>query len=158
MGKFSYTIPLVKGVKKPVEILDAEGVSVAYVQRNYSNWINVLTEIFLTGWEVNLQVTQDHTQYTIKDKFRWVGNEWLILEDHQTIGTIKDMKKFELGNTKELLFRGKKYYYLDKPLETRTVLQAEDNTVIASIDYKLLDLSRKKEIEVYSNDVPLSLL
>ncbi|MGS2778440.1 tubby C-terminal domain-like protein [Robertmurraya sp. GLU-23] len=158
MEKFSYTIPMVKGVKKPVEILNADGVSVANIQRYYPNLINILTEIFITGWEVNLQVTQDGSQLTIKDKFRWVGNEWLILEDNQPIGSIKDIKKFEWGDTKELLFRGKKYYYLDKPLETRKVIQSEDNKVIASINYKLFDMSRKKEIEVFNNDVPISLI
>jgi hypothetical protein len=55
-------------------------------------------------------------------------------------------------------YRGKKIFYLDKPLETRTVLQTEDSTVIASIDYKIFDLSRKKKIEIYSNYVPLSLM
>lgn len=33
MGKFSYTLPMVKGVKKPVEVLNADGVPVASIQR-----------------------------------------------------------------------------------------------------------------------------
>jgi hypothetical protein len=157
MEKLSYTIPLVKGLKKPLDILDVDGEVVATIQRYYPNWINVITEIFLTGWEVNLQV-QDESQFTIRDKFRWVGNEWLIYEDNRPIGRIKTTKKFDFGHTKELLFRGKTFHYLDKPLETRTVLQSEDNTVIASIDYKLFDMSRKKVIEIYQNDVPFSLM
>ena len=158
MEKYSYTTPLVKGVKKAFEINDEKGISKAKIQRYYPNLLNILTEIFLTGWEVNIKATQDDKEYLIKEHFRWTKNEWSILENDSKIGTLTDIKKIEFGDTKEFSIQGKKYYYLDKPLQTQTLIQDEDNNVIAIIDYKLFDLSRKKEIVVYSNEIALSLL
>ena len=158
MEKYSYTTPLVKGVKKAFEINDEKGISKAKIQRYYPNLLNILTEIFLTGWEVNIRATQDDKEYLIKEHFRWTKNEWSILENDSKIGTLTDIKKIEFGDTKEFSIQGKKYYYLDKPLQTQTLIQDEDNNVIAIIAYKLFDLSRKKEIVVYSNEIALSLL
>ncbi|WP_338472872.1 hypothetical protein R4Z10_09185 [Niallia sp. XMNu-256] len=158
MQKYSYTIPVVKGVKKEFKINDEKGVSKAKIQRYYPNLLNILTEIFLTGWEVNIKAIQDDKEYLIKEHFRWTKNEWSILENDSEIGTLTDIKKIEFGDTKEFSIQGKKYYYLDKPLQTQTSIQDEDNNVIAIIDYKLFDLSRKKEIVVYNNEIVLSLL
>ena len=158
MEKYSYTTPLVKGVKKAFEINDEKGISKAKIQRYYPNLLNILTEIFLTGWEVNIRATQDDKEYLIKEHFRWTKNEWSILENDSKIGTLTDIKKIEFGDTKEFSIQGKKYYYLDKPLQTQTLIQDEDNNVIAIIAYKLFDLSRKKEIVVHSNEIALSLL
>jgi len=158
MEKYSYTVPMVSGAKKAFEINDEKGISNAKIQRYYPNLLNILTEIFLTGWEVNIRATQDDKEYLIKEHFRWTKNEWSILENDSKIGTLTDIKKIEFGDTKEFSIQGKKYYYLDKPLQTQTLIQDEDNNVIAIIDYKLFDLSRKKGIVVYSNEIALSLL
>ena len=158
MEKYSYTTPLLKGVKKAFEINDEKGISKAKIQRYYPNLLNILTEIFLTGWEVNIRATQGDKEYLIKEHFRWTKNEWSILENDSKIGTLTDIKKIEFGDTKEFSIQGKKYYYLDKPLQTQTLIQDEDNNVIAIIAYKLFDLSRKKEIIVYRNEIALSLL
>ena len=70
MEKYSYTTPLVKGVKKAFEINDEKDLSKAKIQRYYPNLLNILTEIFLTGWEVNIRATQDDKEYLIKEHFQ----------------------------------------------------------------------------------------
>ena len=158
MEKYYYTIPFVKGVKKAFEINDEKGLSKVKIQRYYPHLLNILTEIFLTGWEVNIKATQDDKEYLIKEHFRWNKNEWSILENNSNIGNLTNIKKIEFGDTKEFSIHGKKYYYLDKPLQTQTLIQDQENNLIAAIDYELFDLSRKKEIVLYSHEIALSLL
>ncbi|MFS0655876.1 hypothetical protein [Bacillus sp. 179-C3.3 HS] len=158
MEKYSYTTPLVKGVKKAFDINDENGVSKAKIQRYYPNRLNRFMELFLTGWEVHLKATQDEKEYLIKEHFHWRKNEWSIFENNSKIGTLTDIQKIEFGDTKEFSIQGKKYVYLDKALQTQTLIQDEENNVIAVIDYNRFDLSRKKEIAVYRNDIALSLL
>ena len=74
------------------------------------------------------------------------------------IGSLTNIKKIEFGDTKEIVIKDNKYYYLDKPLETKTFIQDENKNVMAIIDYKLFDLSRKKEIVLYSNEIAVPLL
>ena len=158
MDKYIFTIPLIKGVKKAFEIHNEKGLTIAQVHRFYPNFLNILTEIFLTGWEVNIKATQGEKEFFIKEHFRWTKNEWSIFEDGLKIGTLTNIKAFEFGDTKEIVIQGKIYYYLDKPLETKTFIRDENKNVIAIIDYKLFDLSRKKEIVLYSNEIATTLL
>jgi hypothetical protein len=158
MKKYSYTTPVLKGAKKPFDIIDENGLCKAQIQRYYPNLLNIVTEVLMTGWEVNIRTEQDDKEYRIKEHFRWLKNEWSIFENSSKIGTLIDIKKLELGQKKELLFQGKKYYYHDKPLQTETVIQDKNNDTIAVVDYRLFDLSRKKEITVFRDEVPLSLL
>lgn len=158
MKKFSFTIPLMKGINKAFDINDENGISRAKIQRYYPNLLNILSEIFLTGWEVNVKGIQGGKELMIKNHFHWIKNEWSILERGSKIGTLTNIKKIELGDSKELIFRGKKYYYYNQPLETQTLFQDEEENIIAIIDYKLFDLLRKKEIVLYSDELPVSLL
>lgn len=158
MEKYSYTIPWVRGAKKTFEINDEEGFSKAKIQRYYPRLLNILTEIFITGWEVNIKATEGDKEYLIKEHFRWIKDEWSILENDSKIGYLTNIKNIEFGDTKEFSIYGKKYYYLNKPLQTQTLIQDEDNNMIASIDYELFDFSRKKEIVLYSHEIALSLL
>jgi len=158
VDKYIFTVPLMKGVKKTFEINNEKGLTIAKVQRFYPNSLNILTEIFLTGWEVNIKATQGDKEFLIREHFRWTKNEWSIFENGLIIGTLTNIKAFEFGDTKEIVIQGKNYYYLDKPLETKTFIQDENKNVIAIIDYKLFDLSRKKEIVLYSNEIAVTLL
>lgn len=158
MEKYSYTVPMVSGAKKAFEINDEKGLSKAKIQRYYSHLLNIITEIFITGWEVNIKATQDDKEYLIKEQFRWFKNEWSILENDSKIGYLTNIKKIEFGDTKEFSVHGKKYFYLNKPLQTQSLIQDEENNIIAAIDYKLFDFSRKKEIVLYSYEIALSLL
>jgi hypothetical protein len=158
MHKYIFTIPLMKGVKKAFEINSEEGLTIANVHRFYPNHLNVITEIFLTGWEVNIKARQGDQEFLIREHFRWTRNEWSIFENGLKIGTLTNIKAIEFGDTKEIVIEGKKYYYLDKPLETKTYIEDENKNVMAIIDYKLFDLSRKKEIVLYSNEIAVTLL
>lgn len=158
MGKYSFTIPLMKGAKKAFEINNEKGLTIADVQRFYPNLLKTITEMFLTGWEVNVKATQGDKEFLIREHFRWAKNEWSIYEDGLEIGTLTNIKAIEFGDTKEIVIQGKNYYYLDKPHETKTFIQDENKNVIAIIDYKLFDLSRKKEIVLYSNEIAVTLL
>ena len=146
-----------KGVKKAFEINNEKGLTIAKVQRFYPNFLNILTEIFLTGWEVNIKATQGDKEFLIREHFRWIKNEWSIFEEGLKIGTLTNIKAIEFGDTKKIVIQGENYYYLDKPLETKTFIQDENKNVIAIIDYKLFDLSRKKEIVLYSNEIAVTL-
>lgn len=158
MDKYIFTIPLMKGVKKAVEINNEKGLPIAKVHRFYPNFLNILTEIFLTGWEVNIKAIQVDKEFLIREHFHWTKNEWSIFENGLKIGTLTNIKIIEFGDTKKIVIQGKNYYYLDNPLETKTFIQDENKNVIAIIDYKLFDLSRKKEIVLYSNEIAFTLL
>ncbi|MEK5037119.1 tubby C-terminal domain-like protein [Sporosarcina sp. FSL K6-3457] len=155
MDKYIFTIPLMKGVKKAFEINNEKGLTIAKVLRFYPNFLNILTEIFLTGWEVNIKATEGDKEFLIREHFRWTKNEWSIFENGLKIGTLTNIKAIEFGDTKEIVIQGENYYYLDKPLETKTFIQDENKNVIAIVDYKLFDLSRKKEIVLYSNEIAM---
>ena len=158
MDKYIFTIPLMGGVKKAFQINNEKGLTIAKVQRFYPNFLNIIMEVFLTGWEVNIKAIQGDKVFLIKEHFRWTKNEWTIFENGLKIGTLTNIKTIEFGDTKEIVIQGKKYYYLDKPLETKTYIQDENKNVIAIIDYKLFDLSRKKEIVLYSDEIAVTLL
>ena len=158
MDKYIFTIPLIKGLKKPFEINNEEGLTIAKVERFYPNFLNKLTEVFFTGWEVNIKASQGDNEYLFKEHFHWTKNEWSIFENGLKIGSLTDIKKIEFGDTKEIVIKDNKYYYLDKPFETKTFIQDENKSAIAIIDYKLFDLSRKKEIVLYSNEIAVPLL
>lgn len=158
MQKYSYIVPFMKGARKPFEVHDEQGIVRAKVQRYFPNLLHTLTEMFITGWEVHVKALQDGQEYLIKEHFHWTKNKWSIFEDGLIIGTLMNIKKIEMGDSKEITIKGKKFYYLDKALQTQTLIQDEEKNVIAVIDHKLMDLSRKKEITIYSSELPVSLL
>lgn len=158
MQNYKYTIPLLKGLKSTFEITDENETSKAIIQRYYPSVLNVITEVFLTGWEVNIKVLQNDNEYLIKGNFHWIKNEWTIFENGSKTGLLTDIKKFELGNTKEITYKNKKFYYFDRPLDTQTLVQDEIKREVAIIDYKLFDLSRKKQLVQYSDELPTGLL
>ncbi|WP_416731711.1 hypothetical protein [Fictibacillus sp. JL2B1089] len=158
MQKYMYTFPLLKGLKSTFNIIDEHGTLEAEIQRYYPSVLNVITEVFLTGWEVNIKVLQNDNEYLIKEHFHWVKNEWTIFENGSKAGSLTDIKKFELGSTKEITYKNKKFYYFDRPLDTQTLVQDEMKREVAIIDYKLFDLSRKKQLMQYSDELPNALL
>jgi hypothetical protein len=114
------------GVKKAFEINNKKGLTIAKVQRFYPNSLKIITEFFLTGWEVNMKARQGDKEFLIREQFRWTKNEWSIFENRLKIGTLTNIKAIEFGDTKEIVIQGKNYYYLDKPLETKTYIQDSD--------------------------------
>ncbi|MDR7073407.1 tubby C-terminal domain-like protein [Fictibacillus barbaricus] len=156
--RYTYTAPLLKTMNKAFEIKDENGLSAGKVQRYYPNKLKIWMEIVMQGWEAHVKANQDDNDYLIKEHFRWTTCEWSIFENNINIGTLKNIKRIEWGDTKELCIKGEKFYYLDKPLQTESFIYDENKKTIAKINYKVLDLFQKKEIVLYSDAVPLALL
>jgi len=157
LEKLSYRFPLMKGLAQPFEVIETGGTVRATVVRYYPNTLNVVTEIFMTGFEVTIKA-EGEKQYVVKDCLRWTGTEWIILEDDVEVGKLVNRKLLELGDTKELVYKGRTYCYIDQPLETRTWIRDEEENEVALIDHRMLDFSRKKEITLYRDELPVALL
>jgi hypothetical protein len=156
--KYFYTFPLVKGSTKPFGVYDKDKNKVGEVQRVYSSLFTKISEIFMTGWEVNVVFKDAESKIEIKELFRWSNPQWKILKNGNEIGVLKNIKIFELGDTKELVLHNQVFTIHDEFAATKTTVTNKKGQTVAVIDYKLFDFSRQREITIYDESLPFGLL
>lgn len=158
MRKYFYTFPLVKGGTKPFEIYDKDKNKVGEIQRFYSGLLAKIVEILITGWEVNVLFIDGQSRIEINELFRWGSCQWRILKDGNELGSLRNIKKFELGDTKELILYNQVFTIHNKFAVTKTMITNQHGDTVAEIDYKIFDVSRKKEMTIYDDRLPFGLL
>jgi hypothetical protein len=62
---------------------------------------------------------------------------------------LKNIKKFELGDSKELVLNNQVFTIHDEFAATKTTVTNEKGQTVAVIDYKLFDFSRRKEFVLF---------
>ena len=158
MEKYKFTLPVISGATKPIDIHNEEGKVRGRVKRFYPHIWNKAFEIMRPGWEVNIKANEDEKEITIKEHFRWLRNEWSLYENDRFVGYLKDIKIIEFGNTQELDYHGRKYYFIGKSMETKTSIFDEQDNLIAKIDYDYSKFGGQKELYLYSNELPVTLI
>ncbi len=153
MKNYHYKTPILRGLTSICTVINEEQSIQGEIQRVYKNHFSKLVEAIITGWNVTVKIVENSEEIWLKDRNKWIGMEWEIIKNGSSIGLLKNVRKIELGDTKELFINNELYLIENHFLDKKTNVYNENREVIATIHASLIDLTNKRKLELYSEEL-----